>query len=246
MLQAWLARLAEFQLQFSSWETLKGNSPSDAHAGEAKAAAAAGPCADLEAIIFKPPEEQLLAPALFNHHHQELVDNYGKKPRRGRKRQLEQTSCLPLAHACTGQSCPGFLNFLSRLFKPSGFPQGTLVAVSLTGFLAQVIAAVFFYQLSSPDRCNLFKTSPIPPLKKSSNNKTHKIKNQQHTARFVYAYSGASHAAPVRVRFLCSPSGSRQCLLQPLLSLLHQLHFLSPSQELRIVQTPFPSGLTQI
>lgn len=246
MLQAWLARLAGFQLRFSSWETLKGNSPSDAHTREAKTAAAAGPRADLEATIFEPPEEHLLAPALFNHHHQELVDNYGKKTRRERKRQLERTSCLPLAHACTGQSCPGFLNFLPRLFKPYGFPQGTLVAVSITGFLAQVIAAVFFYQLSNPNQCNLFKTSPIPPLKKNNNNKTHKIKKQQHRARFVYAFSGAPRAAPVRVRFLCSPRGSRQCLLQPLLSLLHQLHFLSPSQELRIVQTPFPPGPTQI
>lgn len=56
---------------------------------EAKAAAAAGTSADLEATVFKPPEEHLLTSTLFNHHYQELVDNYGKKSRRGRKCQLE-------------------------------------------------------------------------------------------------------------------------------------------------------------
>lgn len=81
-----LAKWAEFQQPFSSWEILKGNSPSDAHAREAKAAAAAGTGADLEVTIFKPLEEQLLTSTIFNHHHQELVDNYGKKSRRGRKR----------------------------------------------------------------------------------------------------------------------------------------------------------------
>lgn len=51
------------------------------------------------------------------------------------------------------------------------------MAVSITDFLAQVIAAVFFYQLSSPDWCNLFKTGPIPPLKKTITIKHTKEKN---------------------------------------------------------------------
>lgn len=84
-----LAKLAGFQQQISSWEILKGNSPRDAHTGQAQAAATAGPRADLEVTIFKPFQEQLLTPTLFYHHHQELVDDYGKKSRRGRKSQLK-------------------------------------------------------------------------------------------------------------------------------------------------------------
>jgi len=84
---------------FSSLEILKGNSPSDAHTREAKAAAAARTSADLEVIIFKPPEKQLLTSTLLNHHQQELVDNYSKKSRRGRKFQRE-LACASLVRRC--------------------------------------------------------------------------------------------------------------------------------------------------
>lgn len=125
-----LAKLAEFQQPFSSWEILKGNSPSDAHTREAKAAAAAGTSADLEVTIFKPPEEQLLTSALFNHHQQELVDNYGKKSKRQRKCQL-QLVCASLAclHRPVLPSVQGFdslcfavrKNSSTSCEKPSSF-----------------------------------------------------------------------------------------------------------------------------
>lgn len=107
--------MAGFQQQISSWEILKGNSPSDAHTGQAQAAATAGPRTDLEVTVFKPFQEQLLTPALFNHHHQELVDNYGKKSRRGRKSQLK-LSCPALIHLC--QTCAGFLSLHFLRFVP--------------------------------------------------------------------------------------------------------------------------------
>lgn len=194
-----LAKLAESQQPFCSWENLKDNSPSDAHTREAKAAAAAGTGADLEVTIFKTLEEQLLTSALFNHHHQELVDNYGKKSRRGRKCQLER--------ACAGQCC-----LLSRVFTACALQSTKILALAvkklllsitledqncpnlterginwgteqlwnflklhwwLVGrvsikaqvFLAQVLTAIFFHQLSSPDWSKLFRTSPLPPLK---------------------------------------------------------------------------------
>lgn len=109
-LPSWLNSSSRFQAGKSE----KGNSPGDGHTREAEAAAAAGASADGEATIFKPPEEHLLPSTVFNHHHQELVDNYGKKSRRGTEFQLKLVCVSHTPVQASATFCTRFLQLINK------------------------------------------------------------------------------------------------------------------------------------
>lgn len=69
--------------------------------------------------------------------------------------------------------------------------------------LAQVIMAIFFYLLPSPDWFKLFRTRPIPPLKQKTNKKTQQQKKidqppPTNMARFIHIYIYRYHCMGCR------------------------------------------------
>lgn len=105
----WIPAAVFKLLKGKSW---RGDSPGDGHTREAEAAAAAGAGGDGEVTIFKPSEEHLLPSTLFNHHHQELVDNYGKKSRRRGEFQLELACVSHMPVQASATSCTAFLQLV--------------------------------------------------------------------------------------------------------------------------------------